>query len=51
MILARSPANGEENAVLIFEDARYERLRTFLWAQVAFFVFIPLSRVLMARGF
>ncbi|HEX3465969.1 MAG TPA: hypothetical protein VHS78_18115 [Candidatus Elarobacter sp.] len=43
MILARSPTNVEENAVVIFENARYERLRTFLWAQVAFFVFIPLA--------
>ena len=51
VILARSPAEGPENTLLDFENSRYERLRTFLWAQVAFFLFIPLAAVLMARGF
>ena len=50
VILARSPAKGSENTPLVFENARYERLRTFLWAQLAFFLFIPLAAVLMARG-
>ncbi|HTD37304.1 MAG TPA: DUF2214 family protein, partial [Candidatus Limnocylindrales bacterium] len=50
VILACSPAKGSENTLLVFEKSRYERLRTFLWAQVAFFLFIPLAAVLMARG-
>lgn len=50
VILARSPVNGPENTLVVSENSRYERLRTFLWAQLAFFLFIPLVAVLMARG-
>ena len=50
VIIARSPANGSEHTLLVFENSRYERLRTFLWAQLAFFLFIPLAAVLMTRG-
>jgi putative membrane protein len=50
VILLRSPADGAPDTLVVFENARYERLRTFLWAQVAVFLFIPLCAAFMARG-
>ncbi len=48
--LIRTPdAVGSSDAVT-FDDREYRRLRSFLWAQVAVFAFIPLCAALMANG-
>lgn len=36
--------------VVTFEGGEFQRLRTFLWAQVGLFAFIPLCAALMANG-
>lgn len=46
--LIRTPEGRSD--VVTFDDNDYRRLRSFLWAQVAVFVFIPLCAALMANG-
>ncbi|MBV8581365.1 MAG: DUF2214 family protein [Candidatus Eremiobacteraeota bacterium] len=43
---SRAAADGS----VALDDAEYGRIRTFLWAQVSVFVFIPLCATFMARG-
>lgn len=40
---------GPDGSIAL-ETREFERIRGFLWAQVAVFVFIPLCATLMARG-
>lgn len=48
--LIRKPDGTGPNGAVTFDDGEFRRLRTFLWAQVAVFVFIPLCAALMANG-
>lgn len=43
---ARTASDGS----IALDDAEFGRVRGFLWAQVAVFVFIPLCATFMARG-
>ena len=48
--LIRTPDAVGTNDIVTFDDAEFRRLRRFLWAEVAVFVFIPLCATLMANG-
>jgi len=43
-------ARAGPDGSIALETREFERIRGFLWAQVAVFVFIPLCATLMARG-
>lgn len=38
------------DGTIVLQDAEFGRIRSFLWAQVCVFVFIPLCAALMANG-
>ena len=48
-LLKKADGTGLDGAVT-FDDGEFRRMRSFLWAQVAVFIFIPLCAALMANG-
>jgi putative membrane protein len=44
--------NAQEavDGTIVLQDSEFVRIRSFLWAEVCFFAFIPLCAALMANG-